>query len=121
MFDIDKVPWKRRIIACIILSLPVLYYVSKEPKYNSSFVTSILYMALGIIGFVLLCATLAGIISFIFLLVYMLVLGIGRLLLGIKPESFLEGLSSVGYISIGIALILLYYIIFAGHLPKIIL
>jgi hypothetical protein len=119
MFDFDAVPLKRKILACVIIALPVAYYLHSEHKFNQwGILESVLFFCVYAVAFLFIIATVAGIISLLFLIIYSFVLFIGRLLLGVKPESGFDGISGIAYISIGISIIIMYYLAFGGKIPK---
>ncbi len=121
MFDLDKVSLKRKIIACIIVSLPAIYYVLTNPKFSSLGILETAFKCCLYCGaFCLAIAMFAGILSLPFLIIYGLVLLIGKLLLGTNPENAIDGLGTIGYISIGITVIVLYYLAFGGKIPRLI-
>jgi len=121
MFDLDKVTIKRKIIACIVLSLPVIYYVVVQGKTKAPDIFTVVFHCLLYgVAFLFIVAVAAGIIAVALLIVYGVVLLLGTILLGTKPEIEINLFIGIGYVSIGIALILLYYFIFSGHFPQVI-
>ena len=117
MFDFDKVPLKRKIIACIILALPAIYYVLSDPRYNhQTFFVQLFNIVKYSVLFLLAIPLFGGVIAFALLIVYGLVLLIGKILLGVNPENILNGLFGIGYVSLGISLIGMYYLAFGGQI-----